>query len=356
MDQKLRFPLVSVIIPVGGTRVNDTQKLLDCVGSVFHQDYPNFEVILVIDSSNFTVRNLRFPCTVTFVEYNRPANGIGRDERERYLQGWDHAKGQILALTGVSLTWEPDVIETALEIIRNEHVEAVDGISKRKKGDNRFLTLFQDDAIISEFPPYKRDFILTKKTFAKDLRLPSLTSFFMTKELYQRIRRAIPQGLDNGWGDFIMARSIIDAGEAIFCTNRLIAHRTHALSLRLGKQFASGLSASKFYLDFPENAYSKKRLRLTLLVAELMILFTLAASISIALSPLLGVIGTILAVLLIFLIVGVYNAHKAKYSIAFLFPPLVAIQIAICTLGYLYECVLNGNPDTEFLNFLHDSR
>jgi len=356
MDQKLEFPLVSVIIPVGGTRVNDTQKLLDCVSSVCHQGYPNLEVILVIDPSNSTVRNMRFPCPVTFVEYHRPPNGIGRDEKERYLLGWDHAKGQILAITGVCLTWEPDVVETALEIIRNEHVEAVDGISKRQKGDKRFLALFQDDALISEFPPYKRDFALTKKTFAKDLRLPCLTSFFMTKELYQRIRENIPRGLDDGWADFNVARSIIDSGEAIFCTNRMVVHRAHKLSLRPGKQFASGLSAARFCCDFPNNAYSQKRLRLTTLVAESVILFLLAASMLIALSPLHGTIITLAAALLVFGLAGAYNALKAKYLMAVLFPPLSAVQVIIYTLGYLYGCICECNPDPELLDFLHKSR
>jgi hypothetical protein len=320
------------------------------------QTYPNLEIILVIDPSNSVVRRIHFPCPVTFVEYHRPVNGVGRDEKERYLQGWDHASGQVLALTGVSLIWETNVVETALEIMQEEDVDAVDGITKRQKGDNRFLALFQDDAIISEFPPYKHDFLLTKKTFGEDLRLPCLTSFFMTKELYQRIRKDIPQGLDDGWGDFNVARSIISAGEAIYCTNRLIAHRTHTLSLRLGKQFTSGLCAARFYLDFPENAYSNKRLRLTLLVAELMILFTLAASVSVALSPLPGVIGTLTFVLLVFALAGAYNIHKAKYLTAGLFPPLAAVQIALCTLGYVYGCVLRGNPDTEFLDYLHHTR
>jgi len=350
------YPLVSVVIPVGGTRVNDKENLLNCVRSICKQTYPNMEIILVIDPSNTAVRSIPFPCPVTFVEYHRPVNGVGRDEKERYLWGWGHATGKIFALTGVSLTWETNVVETALEIMRKEHVEAIDGITKRQKGDNRFLALFQDDAIISEFPPYKNDFLLSSTTFSKDLRLPSMTSFFITKGLYKKIRSSIPRGLDNGWGDFNVARAIINAGEGIFCTNRLIAYRQHKLSLRLAKQFSSGLCAARFYLDFPENAYSKKRLRLTLLVAELMILFILAAIISFAVKPLLGIIGTLMAAFLVFILAGAYNVHKAKYLTASLFPPLTAVQIAFCTLGYLYECILSGNPDTEFLDFLHHTR
>ena len=355
METQRECPLVSVVIPVGGTRAKDTSRLIDCVVAICRQTYRNIEVILVIDP-NSAVRELVFPCPVVFVEYNRPENGVGRDEKERYMMGWDHAKGKVLALTGVSLVWKPDMVETALNLMSEKRVEAVDGITRRIQGDKRFLALFQDDALMTEFPPYKRDFILTRDSFARDLRLPCMTSFFMTRKFYGKVRPAIPQGLDDGWGDFRVVWSMIQSGQAIFCSNSLIAHRTHQLSLRLGKHFASGLSAANFYAEFPENSYAKKRLRLTVLVVDLLLIFLLVFSMLIAISPFIGISLAILAVFLVFALTGALNAFKSRHLIACFFPPLVALQIALCTCGFLYGGISRFEPDPEFLEHLHHTR
>lgn len=352
------YPLVSVAIPVGGNRTKSLDRLEACVSSICGQDYPNIEVIVVVDPENREVRNLAFSRPVRFVEYVRPPNATGRDANARRQLGVDNAQGEILGLTNVCSVWKPELVSTALKIMEKEKVQALDGVSRRMPKDEKsFLGMFQDKALVTEWSRYKHSFLLTKSTFAQDLRLPNLHSFFMTREFYGQ-HGHFPL-TDNcwGWDDFLTARAMVDSGGAIFCTNDLIAYRNQHLSLRLSKQFSSGMSAAEFYVEFPDNPYARRRLRLTVIIAVLALAFLLATAILMATThPTYG-FGVAFGVLLgLFALSGTYNAFKAKYWLGFLFPSLTALQVMIWMFGYLYGAMNDLNSDQEFLRWLFQKR
>src|ERR1035437_9521637 len=142
MTNSSDLPSISVVIPVGGNRTNDSDRLIRCVDSIFCQDYRGeFEVVLVVDSGNEAVRKLEFLEPVSFVEFVRPSDFVGRDAIARRRLAWERAKGQVLAATGALIEWERSNASIAVEIMRTRGVEAVEGIERRSPRDKSFIGL-----------------------------------------------------------------------------------------------------------------------------------------------------------------------------------------------------------------------
>jgi|GEM_PF-2830348 len=353
-----RLPLVSVVIPVGGNRTHAVRSLFACVEAILGQGYPNVEVLLIIDPENVAVRDMCFshPDQVRLVPYQRPPGSVGRDTILRFTHGWDCANGQILASTGVSLVWSPGTIHTAMLLMRETGVQAVDGILRRLPGAHDIVSAFQDDGLFGEFRQYKHDHILTGATLGNDSRLPTLSSFFMTRGFYDRVRLHLPTHFGDGWDDYNLVCGMIEAGGEILCTNQLIAYRTHKPSLRLSKQFSSGVAGAAFLLNHWTNPYARKRLHLAILawLGTLIPLLCLVAGLASnprTVAPLSALTGSLLVVLM-----GVYNAVKVRDARALVFPPVTALQIAIWVVGYVYTLANDGNVDKDLMRWLHAHR
>lgn len=353
-------PKVSVVIPVGGNRTKDIEKLHVCVRSIAEQDYQRkkLEIILVIDEDNQSVIEHDFGFPVRLVRFVRDPNAFGRDTNARAVAGWDAATGSVLAFTGVSIVWPRDLIKTALSIMYEQKVYAVDGITRVMPNHaESLLGMFQDQALITEFPLYKKDFLLTEETLGQDNRLPSMTSFFITRWWYESVRSAIPQYSESGWEDFDMARAIVERGGSIYCTNRLVAYRNHKLSLRLGKQFLSGISCAKFFENNPQNSYARRRVNQALLVALMTMMAVLVGiCFSVAVFPLLSFVIDAVLFGLLMVAVGLLNAKKINNRKAMLFPPLMVIQVLVWILGFVYGGIKGSDCDQEWLQILHQSR
>ncbi|OGD79737.1 hypothetical protein A2368_03930 [Candidatus Collierbacteria bacterium RIFOXYB1_FULL_49_13] len=354
----MRVPMVSVVIPVGGNRSNHLDKMDRCIESIMMQGYPNLEIILVIDPDNFAVLDHEFVYPVRLIAFERDSRAVGRDTIARAVAGWDVAHGEILGLTGVSLVWREDLLDRAMGMLLERGVAAVDGVTRRlPDGDRRFMAMFQDEAFITEFPLYKKDFRLCGETFAMDSRLPTLTSFLMTRKLYGRIRDKLPKYADDGWEDFDVARAIVDAGEAINCSNLLVAYRNHLPSLRLSKQFLSGMSCATFYQRYPDNSYAQRRLSTALKVSVMMMVMLLVG---------VGITAVAVStdsVLMLFLVIiagcvalGLLNSVKAKHWYGMFFPPLMFMQIAAWMAGFFYAGLNQGEFDSDFVRWLHSRR
>jgi hypothetical protein len=342
------LPSISVVIPIGGNRTNDSDRLIRCVNSIFSQDYRGeFEVVLVVDSGNEAVRKLEFLRPVSFVEFVRPSDFVGRDAIARRKLGWERAKGQVLAATGTLIEWERSNASIAVEIMRTRGVEAVEGIVRRSPRDKSFIGLFRDEALITEFPAYRRDFLLTPDTMAESSRLPSMVTFFMTRGFFDRVKGSLPVSSNSDWDDFCIATAMVEAGGTVYCTNRVVGYLLHGSTLRVHKQFASGVSAMGYCLDYP-GKYATKRLVQTILAATAFMLVCWSAAALIALDGLVGVGLCLFALVTGFVVAGVVNLIRAQDSRAFFFPPLTFIQVFVWTCGALYASITD-NPDQNFL-------
>jgi len=349
------YPLVSVVIPVGGNSNKD--NIMTVVESIWHQDYPKnkIEILLVVDPET-KLKVLTFSRSVQFVDFVRPTGTTGRDTNARAKKGWDSARGEILAHTGVRWYWGPQSISTALRIMRKKGVQALDGIAERMPNDQSFLALFQDESLVTEFPRYKEDFLLGKDNFGQDFNLPILASFFMTRDFYDKVKEHLPIHTEDGWEDFDMVRAMCESGGRIYCTRELVGHRNNAVSLRLGKHFTSGISGFKFIMENPANPYAQKRLRLTLLATIVLISGLSAFIMMVALNPLFGILFTVWILLTVFTLLGIYNCVRAKMLIAVFFPPLTALQIIVWLCGFFYGGANEMNLDREFIVSLHNHR
>ena len=349
------LPSISVVIPIGGNRAKNGDRLIRCVNSIFRQDYRgDVEVMLVVDSDNEAVRTLDFLRPVSYAEFVRPSGFVGRDAIARRKLGWERAKGQILAATATLIEWERSNASTAVEIMRTQGVEAVEGIVRRSPGDKSFIGLFRDEALITEFPALRRDFLLTPDTMAESSRLPSLVTFFMTRGFFDRVKDSLPVRSNSDWDDFSTATAMVEAGGAIYCTNRVVAYLLHGSTLRIHKQFASGVSAMGYCLDYP-GKYATMRLTQTILVAMALMSACLSAAALTALYGLIGVGVCLLALVSGFVLAGVVNVLKAKDWRAFFFPPLTFIQVFVWTCGALYASITD-NPDEAFLDVFRRKR
>lgn len=327
-------PLISIVIPVGGNRSSDIYRLTQCLMALSAQTYHCLEVILVIESDNDAVKKLSLPDNVCLVDFCRPPEFQGRDTVSRLRCGWAAAHGGILAATNVTIIWPPNLVAKALALLNQGH-QAVDGITRRVPEDRSFIGLFQDHALLTEFPLYRRDHALTSTTFNSDMRLPTLTSFFMTRQFYEQVCPALDLPPEPGWEDFNLVRSMVEAGGEIYCTNSLISYRNHQPRLRLGKQFTAGIGGANFWINHPDNPYAKLRLRMALVSGLALTMGFLTLTISLPLNPQLTLIFIAAATLLLAL-AGIYNARSSHLYQAILFPPITALQVILWLAGFVY--------------------
>lgn len=350
------LPSISVVMAVGGNRADSCGEIVRGVRSILNQDYEGeLEVILVVDPDNSTIRQCSLPNSVRFLNFTRPPGLKGRDANARWKFGWDHARGQILASTGAFLEWKGSNASIAVEIMRTQGVEAVDGIVRRSPGDTSFIGLFRDEALISEFAPFRKDIRLTPDTMAACSRLPTYVTFFMTRSFFNRVKDSllVESSSDSVWGgtcwdDFCTASAMVKAGGEIYCTNRLVAYLLHGSTFRIHKQFSSGVSGARYCWDHPGDRYARRRLTQTILVATALMFASLSTAALTARHGLIGLGFCVLVLVIGFLLAGIVNSVKAKDWRAFFFPPLTFVQVLVWTCGALYASITD-KPDEEFL-------
>jgi glycosyltransferase involved in cell wall biosynthesis len=110
--------LVSVIIPVW----NHAKEASECLGSLKHQTYKNFEVIMVDDGSTddleARVAKQNYPFSFQFIRFSE-----NRGAPAARNEGYRHARGNLVMFLDADAVLLPHTLETTVKTL-TEHPEA----------------------------------------------------------------------------------------------------------------------------------------------------------------------------------------------------------------------------------------
>jgi chlorobactene glucosyltransferase len=119
------LPKVSVILPAR----NEEKYISKCLDSLFEQDYPNFEIIAVNDSSSdktaeimYRYQNKSSILTVLNAGF-KPAGWIGKNWACH--QGYLRANGEIFLFTDADTIHSPSVLSLAIEHLVEQKLDAL---------------------------------------------------------------------------------------------------------------------------------------------------------------------------------------------------------------------------------------
>ena len=119
------LPKVSVILPAR----NEEKYISKCLDSLFEQDYPNFEIIAVNDSSSdktaeimYRYQNKSSILTVLNAGF-KPAGWIGKNWACH--QGYLRANGEIFLFTDADTIHSPSVLSLAIEHLVDQKLDAL---------------------------------------------------------------------------------------------------------------------------------------------------------------------------------------------------------------------------------------
>jgi chlorobactene glucosyltransferase len=119
------LPKVSVILPAR----NEEKYISKCLDSLFEQDYPNFEIIAVNDSSSdktaeimYKYQNKSSILTVLNAGF-KPAGWIGKNWACH--QGYLRANGEIFLFTDADTIHSPSVLSLAIEHLIEQKLDAL---------------------------------------------------------------------------------------------------------------------------------------------------------------------------------------------------------------------------------------
>ncbi|MEW6125985.1 MAG: glycosyltransferase [Acidobacteriota bacterium] len=137
MVENREHPLVSVIIPT----YNNARFLSECLDSILHQTYGNFEILLVDDGSTDDTEAVIQPYLES-LRYFRKANGGPSSARNLALT---QARGEFIAFQDADDIWVKDKLELQVDYLRqNAHVGVVFTDSARFDTEGGFRPSFRE--------------------------------------------------------------------------------------------------------------------------------------------------------------------------------------------------------------------
>jgi glycosyltransferase involved in cell wall biosynthesis len=119
------LPKVSVILPAR----NEEKYISKCLDSLFEQDYPNFEIIAVNDSSSDKTAEIMYkyqnksPILTVLNAGFKPAGWIGKNWACH--QGYLRANGEIFLFTDADTIHSPSVLSLAIEHLIEQKLDAL---------------------------------------------------------------------------------------------------------------------------------------------------------------------------------------------------------------------------------------
>jgi glycosyltransferase involved in cell wall biosynthesis len=136
------LPLVSVVIPT----YNRAATIGASLESVFRQDYPNLEIIVVDDGSKDDTGRVMEPYVAKGVRYLRQENRGAPAARNA---GVERASGELIAFLDSDDAWEPNKISAQVRCLRESFPETALVYTGMKKVD-------QNGALLGYKTPSKR--------------------------------------------------------------------------------------------------------------------------------------------------------------------------------------------------------
>lgn len=143
-----QLPLVSCMVAV----FNEENYIIRCLESIYAQDYPYKEVIVVNDASTDNTWSVlkQFQAKhPSLIFINMPVNG---GKKAALTQAMNIAKGQIFAHTDSDSIWHHQAISRIIRIfINNPAVGAVSGHGRAANASTNWLTKMQDAWMEGQF-------------------------------------------------------------------------------------------------------------------------------------------------------------------------------------------------------------
>jgi glycosyltransferase involved in cell wall biosynthesis len=230
--------MISVIIPA----CNSGKTLTKALGSIYKNNFQDFEVIIVddgsIDNTKEVVKN--FPITYIALERNR-GSAFARNK------GVSLAKGDIFLFIDADVEIKEDLLCYIDEQFKRFEWDAISGVfSKEPKIKNIFL-LFQSTLSNHNFS--KTDF-----TFSGHLAAIRKTVFNRLNGFDERIKGATVE-------DFELSQRLIASGYKCKTDIKMAAYHNNNFTLRslLRRMFKFGLFKTPLILEYNKNPEIRKQ-------------------------------------------------------------------------------------------------
>jgi hypothetical protein len=292
---------------------------------------------------------------IVCIQVARSEDWAGRDANiKRYYgcQAAVEAGADVIGLIDSQVIPPRNWLSTAIELMQNQRVDGVAGISKRHPKDRSLVAVYQDGSLFSEWPRYGKGTLLTKATFGRTRGLPITANLFFSAQVFKQIHDKWPLKSTYSWEDFHLAWIIASAGCALWCTDLLVVYRLHRRKFRLVKHFSAGLAALDFHRKYPESGYSGRMLAKACAVVLCALTICSLGVTTLALQALPLFLGGCLVVLLGFLLLSVLSVIKARDWRGFFFPVFDMLHIGLWIAGATYNLLRGGNVDQGIAKLL----
>ena len=219
------FPFVSVLVPAR----NEERSISRCVQSLLSQDYPNFEVLVLDDSSTDGTRAILVEIAssqprLSIIAGQPSSPGlVGKSWACTQLAG--RAKGELLYFTDADTWHRPDALRALVTALQHERTDLLTGFPRQemRTWGERLLVPFFSWALLTFIPLW----------IGYRLKLPFLSSAVGQVMLFRR------SAYDEIGGHAGISTSLVD--------DLSLARRTQAASLRWRVAHVADLVTCRMY-------------------------------------------------------------------------------------------------------------
>jgi chlorobactene glucosyltransferase len=142
-----RYPKVSVVLPAR----NEEKYIAKCLDSLINQSYPNFEIVVINDSSSDRTgeiiqryHTLNPKVVVTINAESKPEEGQGQGwtgKNWACYQGYLNSTGEILLFTDADTVHSRDAMSLAVTYLIKQNLDALTAIPKILSEDNIWIKI-----------------------------------------------------------------------------------------------------------------------------------------------------------------------------------------------------------------------
>ncbi|MBX3062409.1 MAG: glycosyltransferase [Anaerolineae bacterium] len=336
-------PLVSVIVPVR----NSQQHIKGLLRSLFDQDYPNIQIVLVGNVNDQTWQPIRKwiqEGRVTTIEVQLPEGWTGRDSNLKRNTGALHAFGGILVFTDQKIRHPRNWISRGVAMMQQQQVPALAGtmLSTRSDGDS-FWARFTDGALVKRNPEFRQGRILNARNFGATESLPITANWFMTYEAYLKMG-GFPEDFRDSYEDYAGAWKAVSNGVSFYCTDDLPVYHKHRLDPRqIQREYIrSARGAAQLFMTFGDCPFGRRR---ALQVIGVMLMGTgviLTSAILVLLTEWLLLLTLTQIVVLLLVVASLLNFMKVRHWHGLFFPPITFYFIFIFSWHFMQKCLEGG--------------